>query len=284
MAVTQLSSLNGLYNTIYERALFVARDMNIMVNLVANRDASGWMNRVISTRPQITAGTVHELTDYSAPTTFGLTATGTLTPVEYMAQVLLTDRAMETDPWGAQNDAIRELGASIADNIDLNLMGVFDDFGVSKGTAGTLLPLRTVAAALSRISAKHARQFGRPNVVLHPYQWHDIHQELGQTGSNNPPSEFANMALRDYYVGNALGANWYTSTNTAGTAQAGTAVYGGAFTQDAIMLDTRRPTRLEVERDASARADELNITVGYAHGVYRADFGCGILSDASEPS
>jgi hypothetical protein len=284
MAISGTADLNGLYPTIYERALFVARDQNLMVNLVETRDATGWAPRVLSSRPQITAGTVAELTDFNSPTTFGLTSPGTLTPLEMIAQVRLTDRDMETDPWGAVNDAVRELGASMATRIDIDLMEYFDNFGASKGTAGSVLPLRVVAAALARISGKFARQNGRPNVVVHPYAWHDIYLELGQTTTGNPPSDAANQVMRDYYVSDALGANWYTSVNTAGTAQVGTAVYGAAFTREALMLDTRRPARLEPDRDPSARWTELNLTAGYAAGVYRADFGCGILSDATEPT
>jgi hypothetical protein len=165
------------------------------------------------------------------------------------------------------------------------LMGLFDNFGTSKGTAGSVLPLAVVAAALSKVRAGHAADFGRPNVVLHPYQWHDVYSELGQTSTGNPPSNFANQALADYFVSSILGATWYVSSNTiAGTAASGTAVYGGAFTAPAIMLDTRRAARLETERDASARATELNMSAGYAFNVVRTEFGCGILSDASEPS
>ncbi|TXH19480.1 MAG: hypothetical protein E6R03_00460 [Hyphomicrobiaceae bacterium] len=284
MAITQLSELNSLYPNFYERALFVARDQNLMTQLVTTRDGNGWAPRILSTRPQITAGTVAEMTDYSNPATFGLTSPGTLTPLEMIAQVKLTDRDQETDPWGALNDAVRELGASMATRIDIDLMANFNGFGVSKGTAGSVLPLRVVAAALSRIDGQHARQYGYPNVVIHPYQWHDIYLELGQTSTGNPPSEAANKVMRDYFMTNALAANWYVSTNTAGTAQSGTAVYGGAFVQDALMFDVRRAPTLEVERDISARLTEIQITAGYATGTFRKEFGCGILADATEPT
>ena len=51
MAVTQLSDLNSLYNTIYERAVFVAREANLMTGLVTNVSASGWMRMAGRWRP-----------------------------------------------------------------------------------------------------------------------------------------------------------------------------------------------------------------------------------------
>ena len=105
MAVTQVSDLNSLFNTIYERALFVAREMNLMASLVDQRSATGWMNRVVPIRPQITAVSVAETEDFNSPTTFGKSTKATLTPGEVIAQVVLTDRDMETDPDPAVSDA-----------------------------------------------------------------------------------------------------------------------------------------------------------------------------------
>ena len=53
MAVTSTSDLNGLYNTIYEGALMVARAQNLMTNLVDQRSATGWMNRVVPIPPRL---------------------------------------------------------------------------------------------------------------------------------------------------------------------------------------------------------------------------------------
>jgi hypothetical protein len=101
MAVTQVSDLNGLFNLIYEGALFVAREQNLMAQLVDNRSATGWMARKITIRPQVSAVSVEETEDFNSPTTFGAALKATLTPGEVIAQGVLTDRDMETDPYGA---------------------------------------------------------------------------------------------------------------------------------------------------------------------------------------
>ena len=45
MAISTVSDLNSLFNLIYEDAVFVAREQNLMVNLVRNFSARGWMSR-----------------------------------------------------------------------------------------------------------------------------------------------------------------------------------------------------------------------------------------------
>ena len=283
MAVTYVSDLNSLFNTIYDRAIFVAREMNLMSNLVDNRSAGGWMNRVVPTRPEITAVAVNENADFATPTTFGRAVQATLTPIEIISQVVLSDRDMETDPDSAVQDATRELGASIATKIDVDLMGLFLSFSAnSLGTAGSAATLSNFAAAVSRVQAAHAAQYGGISVVMHPYHWHDLWVELGKPTTNVVAGEVANQALKDYYVATLVGARFYTSSNM-GTVASDDA-WAGVFAPPALMLDTRRPARFEQQRDALARAYELNVTAGYAVGIVRDTFGAGIIADATAPA
>jgi len=229
MAVTTFADISNLVPQIYERALFVAREQNLMAQLVDNKSAKGWMARVISERPKITAEEVADGEDYSNAQKFGKTPIATLTPGEVIAQVILTDRNIETDPDGARDDAATELGNAIAEKIDKDLAGLFASF---------------------------------------TKDW----LELGQPAANYAfLGDLANQAMRDYFVAGPL----ISATNDDAV--------GGIFTPKAIVLDTRRPPRLEAERDASARAWELNMTAGYAYGIQKQDYGVGYTSDASEP-
>lgn len=284
MAVTTTTDLNGLYNTIYERALFVAREMNLMTQLVDNRSATGWMSRVVPIRPTITAVSVGETEDFNAPTTFGKSTLATLTPGEIMAQVVLTDRDVETDPDSAVRDAEFELGSSIAVKIDTDLMSLFDSFTTDKGDGtGQTATFENFAAAVAAVRAGFANQYGTINAVLHPYHWHDLWLELGK-----PAATYANLAgvteqaLRQYFITELLGGvRIYTSSNVP---RSGSDAISGLFVRPAIMLDTRRAVRMEQERDASARATELNINAGYAYGIVRNTFGGGFTADATAPA
>lgn len=282
MAITQLTSLNSLFNTLYEDALFVAREANIMTNLVTNYSATGWMNRVIPTRPQISAVAVADGVDFASPTTFGRTTLATLTPGEVIAQVVLTDQDIDTDPDDARRDAAIELGNAVATKIDTDLVGDFSSFGTDVGPgAGSACTIGDFAAGIAIL--RNAKAPNPIYVVCHPYHWHDVWILLGQPGANQALlGDVANQALRDYFVGRWVNVLWFTNANIAidGSDDA----VSGIFNPGALAFDSRRAPRLEPERDASLRAWELNMTAGYAHGVRRNTFGVKYTADATTPT
>jgi len=281
MAYSKVSDLNSLFNSIYEDALFVAREQNLMTQLVTNYSARGWMSRYISIYPEVSAETVAEGEDFSNPTTFNKTTEATLTPGEVMAQIVLTDRRIETDPDDARRDASLELGNAIGTKIDTDLVGNFSSFTAGVGTAGNSLTLDNVAAGLSKL-----RNANAPNpiyVVLHPYGWHDIWNELGTPAAHYAfQGEVANEALRSFFVGSWLNVQWFTSSNIS-VDDSDDAV-GAIFNPQALAFDSRKAPLMEPERDASLRAWELNMSAGYAHGVRRDAFGQSITHDATAPA
>ena len=283
MAITKYSDISSFVASIYERSVFVAREQNLMSNLVSNYSARGWMTRTFSTRPQITAETVADGVDYSNATTFGKSSVGTLTPAEAIAQVILTDQDIETDPDGAVNDAATELGMAIAAKIDTDLTEIFSSFSTDKGPgAGQANTIADLASGVAVVRNRMKRA-GDVVAVLHPYQWHDLWVQLGQPAATYPAlGELVTQALRDDYVATLLTIRVYVSSNVP---VSGTDATGGVFNQDAIALDTRRPYRLEPERDASLRGTELNATAGYAVGLgKRPTFGVKFIGDITEPT
>lgn len=281
MAITVLTSVSSYINTIYERALFVARELNLMTSLVTPYSAVGFMARTIPMWASATAESVADGTDYNNPTTMSKSTSGTLTPGEIIAQALLTDQMMETDPDGAMNAAAKELGSAIATKIDVDLVGDFSSLAVDKGAgAGNSATLATLSAAFAYVRVQHA-----PNpiyTVLHPYHWHDIWVELGQPAATQAfLGDVGNKAMRDYFVGRLISMDWFTSTNIS--VDASDDAISGVFSPQAMAFDSRRAPRLEPERDASLRATELNMTAGYAHGVIRSAFGVYYTADATAP-
>jgi hypothetical protein len=285
MAITTVSDLNSLYADIYERALFVARDNNLMRNLVTVRTAKGYMTRRTAYRPQLTATTKAEGVDFANPTTFGRTAGATFTPAVAFTQGLLTDEDVNTDPDNAVNDLSLEGGLAIAAKVDTDLVGNFSSFNVDKGTTATALSISICAAALAVMRNDSVR--GPFYFVLHPYGWHDVWTELGQPAATKVLlGDVANQAIMDYFVGRFLGAQWFISANIS--ADATPDAVSGVFNREALMLDIREGFYMEPERDASARATEMNFGMGYAHGVYRdtatKSYGIALTHDATEPT
>lgn len=282
MAITQLTSLNSLFNTLYEDALFVAREANIMTNLVTSYSATGWMNRIIPTRPEISAVAVADGADFAASTTFGRTTLATLTPGEVIAQVVMTDQDIDTDPDDARRDAAIELGNAVATKIDTDLVTDMASFTTDVGPgAGSSATIGDFAAGIAIL--RNAKAPNPIYVVCHPYHWHDVWILLGQPGANQALlGDVANQALRDYFVGRWVNVLWFTNANIA--IDASDDAVSGIFNPGALAFDSRRAPRLEPERDASLRAWELNMTAGYAHGVRRNAFGVKYTADATTPT
>lgn len=282
MAITTYSDISSYIATIYERALFVARENNLMTGLVRSFSAQGWMARTFSIRPALTAASVSDGADYSNPTPFGKSTLATLTPGEVISQVILTDQNVESDPDGARDDAAMEMGNAIATKIDTDLVSTFSSFTKDMGPgAGNSATLTDFAAAVAVL--RNNKVPAPINAVLHPYHWHDIWIQLGQpAGTYAFLGDLANQAMRDYAVNSMLGVRWFVNANIAidGSDDA----ISGIFSQGAIGFDSRRAPRLEPERDASLRAWELNMTAGYGYGVIRNTFGVKYTADATEPT
>lgn len=282
MAITQYTSISSFIASIYEDAVLVAREGGLMPSLVSNYSAQGRMTRAFSTRPEVSYETVADAVDYSNPTTFGKSSVGTLTPGEVIAQFILTDANVESDPDNARAMAAQELGEAAAKKIDTDLVGVFSSFTADTGTANSSFSTTIMADAISTLRAAYAPSGGL-RAVLHPYHWHDIFLETGV-----PAATYANkdamttQALRDYWMANYLGVPVYTSANIA--IDTSTDAVSAVFAPQAIAFDVRRPYRLEPERDASLRAWELNATMVYAYGLgERPTWGVKMTSDATAP-
>ena len=281
MAISKVSDLNSLFSDIFEDAVFIAREQNLMTNLVRNFSARGWMDRKLSDYPEIVAETVAEAEDFANPTTFDKTLRATLSPAEVMAQVVLTDRRIETDPQDARRDASSELGNAIATKIDKDILGEFTNITDGLGSAGSALSLNICAAAVSQLRTALA-----PNpiyVVLHPYGWHDIWDELGTPAATMAfLGDKANEALRSFFVSDVLNIAWFISANIS--VDASDDAIGAMFNPQAIGFDSRKSPLMEPERDASLRAWELNMSAGYADGVIRTAFARKVTHDATAPT
>lgn len=279
--VTGTANISGYFNAILEDAVFVAREDSLMPALVTPFSAAGWADRKLSIYPQISAQTIGETEDLTTPTVFGKSSLATLAPIEIGAQAILTDREMETDPQNARASASTELGGAMSDKIETDLVTLFSSFTTNTvGTAGSSFYLHQVAAMIARL--RNAKARGPFSVVLHPYHWYDVWTEIGKPSTSVVASNAANAAMSDYFVANLVNAQWYQHALIP--IDSSTDAVSGVFNREALALDTRRSPRLEPERDASARAWELNITAGYAAGVRRNAFGAALTADATAPA
>jgi len=279
MALNTYSDISAFVGTIFDDALFAARENSLMIGLVSVPNAvTGMAVRTLSEYNKGTARDIGESDDLVG-TTFTPSVLNSLTPSEVGLQFFLTDQRIDSDPFGARNDAAMELGLALADKIETDLLGELDALtGGTIGTAGSSLTWGHFYSALSVLRAAKAPL---PYAcVLHPFQWHDLAAAAAASATVTNAPNFQDEIMRRWFVGQVTGVDIYVCGNIS----SGTSVYGGMFARQAIAFDQRRAPRLEPERDASRRGWELNMTGVYAHGVWRSAFGVSIVSDASTPT
>ena len=261
LATTTVTDLSSLFPGIFEDALFVARDRNLMTNLVTQYSATGYATRTVGIWNTAEVLQVDDGVDFTTNRKFSKSTKATFTPYQYRSQFILTDAMVETDAdaASASASASNELGAAMAQYVDKALIGVFSSFSNSKASAGNPLTFNHVAAANAVIRQNQAS--GQASVVLHPYQWYDVWVELGRPAATYQfVGDVANQAMRDYVVGSWLGMMWYQTANIE--ADASDDAIGAVFTRDALAMDTRKPPYFEDQRDASLAGTELNARIG----------------------
>lgn len=280
MADSTISSLNSLFAEIYEDAIFVAREVNLMAGLVTNYTAQGMQDRNLGIYPTLSAQVVGEGVDFAAATEWTKTSQMSITPTIKQVQVILTDERISTDPDDARRDASREMGGALGTKIDEDLVALFSGLDTDKGTSGSSLSISRCAAAIAVL-----RNNKVPNpiyAVVHPYGWHDVWTELGQpTTSKAFLGETANQAMQDYFVSDFLNTQWFVDANIA---VSGSDAVSAVLHREALALDTRTAPAMEVERDASKRAYEINMVARYGVAERRGTYGVALTHDATEPT
>jgi len=281
MPMNTYSDIQSYVLQIFEDAMFVAREQNVMAGIVTTfTDQNGDNTRTNSNHGTATINALAETDDLTSQA-FTPSTYQSLTPGEFGGQYFLNDRRVDNDPFGVRNDAAQELGMAMAAKVERDLIGDFPNFtGGTLGAGGSLMTWGRVFAAEAILNTAQAP--GRYKMVLSPYQWFALGTAASIVGAAKNAPNFQdsvqrNMQPETFSIGNI---DFILSANVG----VGTAQVAGMFATPALALDTRRAPRLEPERDASRRGWELNMTAVYAHGVWRPEWGVKITADSSVPT
>jgi len=276
------SDISSFINTVFEAAILVARDNNVMTGLVrAFNDRTGVAVRQNSQYGGATINSIAE-TDDLVGQSFTPSSIATLTPAEVGAQYFLTDTRVESDPFTVRNDASMDLGLAMATKFETDLIGNFTSF--SSGTIGAAGSAITWSYFFNMEAILRNAKAPYPYfALLHPYQWNVLAKAASVAGTRtNAADPLLEQVNSMYFVRQVGGVYVFVSSNI--TPDASDDAYCGMWSRDAIALDMRRQPRIEPERDASRRGWELNLSALYAHGVWRPTFGCAGLFDAATPT
>lgn len=275
-------SITGYIQDIFEDALLVARDMNVMGALVTNfTDRTGDAARKNSEYSEGTIASLSEATDLSSQH-MTPSVIATLDPAEFGMQYFLSDLRVESDPFQVRTDAANSLGNAMAEHVETNLLSGFANFtGGTIGTGGTADVMTWSKFFKARALLRATKAPGPYYCVMHEYQWLQLAADASIAASvQGAAPNFTDSVMQNYYVGRAADVSIFTSVTMA----SGTAVTAGMFARPALGLDWRRAPRIEPERDASRRGVELNLSAVYAYGVWRPKFGVKLIADASVPT
>lgn len=279
---TNIAGTLGLTGTqiekIYEDAVHVDRELNVMKQLVmVKNDRSDTLPRQYNERPTLTAAEVAEYDDYNAAQLFTNTAGNTVTPTDKITQVFVTDDRRRDDK-NVESAVAYEMGAALALKGETALLNLLDGFERTLGTAGVPLTWAEIRLAKARLNALGFRM-KRKRCVLDEFQWLQLASEIDlDAAAKNTADSIKEQVQNAWYVTSIGDVDFYQTAETKKVA--GDAV-GGMFVADAILYDERVAPYLEGQRDASFRADELNMVEKYGLGLWRPNAGITLLGDVS---
>jgi len=181
-------------------------------------------------------------------------------------------------------------GRSLGRLLDQDIIGLFDGFSNSLGSAGASLNLNSVAAAVSFLRSDDSTYGPAPapiNASLHPEQIRRmITDAAGQAnslttfGGNPIPTGLSEDLVRNYMRGRdpLFGVPIIESPNI--TRDGSDDAEGAVFSVRAIHLAMEREVRAEEERDASLRGTEIVTTAVWGQGETVGAWAVKMLGDA----
>ena len=273
---TTSSTLSELYTEIVAEALFVASERSVMRPLVKNYAISGGGKSVeVPIYAAVSAAAVSEASDLSN-TAINPTSV-TITASENGIMTTLTDLARNSAPRNVAADIGKLFGEAIAKKIDTDLTALFDGFSSVVGSAGAEV---TVAKIFEAVATLRQAAVPMPLAgVLNPKVAYNVKKNLTNTFVNPNPNDLTNEALRTGYVGNIAGVQMFETSNVDGTSDTDNCK-GGIFHKDALGLAMMQDLKIETQRDASLRADEIVATAVYGVGELHDSYGVEILGES----
>ena len=275
---TTSSTLSELYTEIVAEAQFVASEKSIMRNLVKNYAITGGGKAVeVPVYAQVSAGAVAEATDL-ANTSIDPTSV-TITASEVGVMTTLTDLARNSAPRNVAADIGKLFGEALARKQDTDLTGLFNGFNSALGDGTGAITTASIFNAASTLRA-NALDLNDSAVVLHHKIAYDLKANLTNTFANPNGGELQNEAMRSGYVGSLAGLRIFETSNMSNSGNVGDYI-GAAMHKDALAIAMMQDVKIETQRDASLRADEIVATSIYGVGEIHDTYGVQLRFDSS---
>ena len=273
---TTTTTTSELFTEIVAEALFVANEQSVMRNLVRNYTIAGGGKSVeVPIYGTVSASAVSEASDLSNTAVNPTSATITASEVGIMTT--LTDLARNSASRNVAQDIGKLFGEAIAKKMDQDLTALFDGFSTSIGGGGTELTVDNIFKAVATL-----RQANVPMPyygVFNPKVIYNVKKSLTNTFVNPNAGDLQNEAMRTGFIGTIAGVQIFESSNVDGTTDTDNCK-GGIFSQDALGLAMMQDIKIETQRDASLRAEEIVATAVYGVGELHDSYGIEMLNES----
>jgi N4-gp56 family major capsid protein len=271
------STLQHLISPIVQEAMFVASETAIMPGLVKNFTVPANAGKVLQvplygTETAIDRNEAQDLTNTAISTNV---ANITLTEAGIMTT--LTDMARNHSVSNVVADLGKLFGEAIAKRHDQALTSLFTDFTeVGAGAQGKEITVENLFQAYATL--KSLAVPGPYYGVFHPKAIYNVKKSLTNSFVN-PTNNLAvtNQAMSEGYIGRIAGVDIYETSNFASFSDG--QVVNGIFSRDALGLAVAEGLKIETQRDASLRADEVVASTRYGVQVLHSTYGVKLLGD-----
>jgi N4-gp56 family major capsid protein len=271
------STLQHLISPIVQEAMFVASETAIMPGLVKNFTVPANAGKVLQvplygTETAIDRNEAQDLTNTAISTNV---ANITLTEAGIMTT--LTDMARNHSVSNVVADLGKLFGEAIAKRHDQALTSLFTDFTeVGAGAQGKEITVENLFQAYATL--KSLAVPGPYYGVFHPKAIYNVKKSLTNSFVN-PTNNLAvtNQAMSEGYIGRIAGIDIYETSNFASFSDG--QVVNGVFSRDALGLAVAEGLKIETQRDASLRADEVVASTRYGVQVLHSTYGVKLLGD-----
>lgn len=277
------TSLNDLLPSIVAEAMFVAQERSIMRGLVRNFALPMGSGKTVTVPvyPKQTAAGVSEGTDLS--NTSIATSGAVLTVGEVGIMTTVTDLARNASARDVISDVGRLFGEAIAAKMDKDLTALFADFSAGSGDYTGQITAAAIFQQVAKLRGAGVDAAGLV-CVLHPEIAYDLKAALTTNGNvaftAGAFGNVANEAMQMGYVGQLAGVPVFETANIDYVTNAGD-FPGAVFHRDALGLAMMQDIKIETQRDASLRADELVATAVYGVGELYDGYGRYLKYDSS---
>ena len=234
---------------------------------------------------QLTAQDITETTNLDNPQQVVDTLL-TVTPTAAGIETVITDRVAAR----ISKNAYAKIG-SLAQNAiqrkkDEDGLLMLDDFSNSYAGAGTTLTSGHISAGMGLITGNATEQGNPPyRCVLHPYQVHDIEDEIvAGVGTYIVNEGLTARVFTEGFRGVIAGAQLYPDGNI--TIDSSTDANGGVFAQEALIIVQGRAPRMVAVRaeEIGGGATKVYHYDEYAYGERLDTWGVELYSDATAPT